>query len=407
MKKSNFKQEDYTKSTRASSCSHIENSTRRNFIKGLTSAGLLMSMPFISPFASTNAYALPRSIEELKKIPESVVKTSVTYGAIPSINKVEYLSMADANLTLSNEDVVFIIKMPNDPNDIRIVSQSLMVWHEVVNFHEFDGSSYSLTYSPLSASVAFYDTKINRQNLILDANGQLYNSNSVLIDRNTGSLWSQLLGLCFEGPLLGRGFTQEPVLWTKWLYAKKVFKTAKVVAHPKVAQSRLYGRDPYGSFNKTDTYYQDNEINYPITHFDRRMHPKTLVYAIEENKAPLAVDMSYIKKKKVVNFYLGPRALVAFYDKDLDTTRIFDRSFWHSDKPALFTYKNNTIQDFLTKSVWTADGKCISGNLVDASMQEIFGIYSFWFAYAAMHPETFTVPGENDVPDFALDAPLS
>ncbi len=377
--------------------------TRRHFIKSLASTAALLSIPALCKTAN----ALPRSIDELKKIPESIVKTAVTYGAIPSINKVNYLSVADANLTLDNEDVVFIIKMPNNPKDIRIISQKLLVWHEVINFHEYDGSSYALTYSPLSGSLAFYDSKVNNQNLILDANGQLYNNNSVLIDRNTGSLWSQLLGMCFEGPLLGRGFVAEPVLWTKWIYAKKVYKEAKVVENPKATQSRLYGRDPYGAFNKTDTYYQNDTITYPLTHFDRRMHSKTLVYAIEDNKAPLAVDISYIKKKKVVNFYLGPRALVAFYDKALDTVRIFDRAFWHNDKPALFTYKNNTIQDFLTKSVWNADGKCISGNLIDASMQELYGIYSFWFAYAAMHPETFTVPGEGDVPDFALDEPLA
>ncbi len=377
--------------------------SRRNTLKYLVASSLFLSLPaFIK-----NAYALPRSLDDLKKIPESIVKTSVTYGAIPSINKVNYLSVADANLILDNDDVVFVIKMPKDPKDIRIVSQKLLVWHEIINFHEFDGSSYSLTYSPLSGSLAFYDTKVQNQSLILDANGQLYNNNSVLIDRNTGSLWSQLLGMCFEGPLLGRGLVQEPVLWTKWNYAKKVYREARVVEHPKATQSRLYGRDPYGAFNKTDTYYQNDSINYPLTHFDRRMPPKTLIFGIEDNKAPMAIDIAYIKKKKLVNFYLGPKALLALYDKDLDTVRIFDRSFWHSDKPALFTYKNNKIQDFLTRSIWNADGKCIEGNLIEASLKEIYGIYSFWFAYAAMHPETFTVPGENDVPDFALEDPLA
>ncbi len=373
--------------------------TRRNFIKSLSIGGLATALHGFS-FVDVSS-ALPRSKADLQAIVDQVHDTGVAYGDIPSLATPKYYSTSDAAMALDEDEVVFVFSYPDAPEDVRIIPQRIMVWHEVLN--ELNrGKAYCLTYSPISGCLAFYDAKVGRENLIFDTSGELYNNNSVLIDRNTGSKWSQLLGMCFEGPLLGTGLRILPVFWTKWNLASKAYPKAKVMITPEASSTRIYGRDPYGSYQKEDTYYQNENIFFPLTHYDTRMEAKTQIYAVEDNKALVAIDIDYIREKQAVNFYLGPRALVAIHDVNLDTVRVFDRQFWTDQRPGLFYVEQGKIFDYGTRSIWNEYGRCIDGKLLNASMQQMYGIYAFWFAYAASNPETFTVPGEIVVPDSAL-----
>ncbi len=372
---------------------------RRNFIKSLSLVfgGMATSSLFVP-----RAFALPRTQEDLLAITENIYDTGVLYGDLPSLATPEYFSVSEAALSNDDDEIVFVFAFPEAPDNYYIVSQKIMVWHEVLN-ELYQGKAYALTYSPVSGTLAFYEAKIGRENLIFDSAGGLYNNNSVLIDRNTGSKWSQLLGMAFEGPLMGTGLKFLPVYWTKWKNARDTFPNAKVMITPKPTSTRIYGRDPYGSYQKEDTYYQNENIHFPLTHYDTRMPAKTQIYAIEDNKALVAISIDYVREKKAVNFYLGPRALLAVHDPILDTVRVFDREYWLDQQPALFYMQYNRIYDYGTRSEWNVHGKCIEGKLLGASMQEFFGLYSFWFAFAASNPETFTVPGDIVVPDSAFD----
>ncbi len=344
------------------------------------------------------AQALPRTPQQLLDIAEHINDTGMVYGAISSLSQPNYIDVLDADLSLDDDEAVFIFSYPDAPEQQYIVQQRVLVWHEVLNeFH--NNKTYCLTYSPISGTLAFFEASTKRINLFFDAAGTLYNNNSILIDRNTGSYWSQLLGLAYEGPLAGTGLKFLPVYWTTWKLAKKAYPDAMVMEHPKESGGRNYNRDPYGSYQKTDSYYQNSQIIYPLTHYDTRMPAKTQIYAIESNKALVAIDINYVREKKSVNFYLGPTALLAIYDETLDTIRVFDRHFWQDNKPGLFYYKDSKLQDYRTRSIWNIEGQCVSGKLEGASLKELFGFYSFWFSFAAINPETFTVPGDGVVPD--------
>ncbi len=373
---------------------------RRKFIKSL--AVMAMSLPILSKTLLQNAFALPRTKQELARIDNDIVETGVVHGNIPSINRPEYLSVGDVSSAYDDDDIMFVLAYPDSPNEFYIVPQAIMVWHEVFNIVSKKGNPYCLTYSPISGTLAFYNSRVDRKNLIFDSFGTIYNNNTILIDRNTGSLWVQLLGMAYEGPLIGRGMNYLPVYWTKWKNAKTVFPNAQVLAKP-LEYSRDYGRDPYGSFAAVDSYYQNDQIIYPLTHYDTRLHAKKQVYGLELNGLIVAVDIDYVKKEKVVNFTLGYYPLLAMYDEDLDTVRIYNRQFWTDKDPGLFIYKNNEIRDFHTNSLWDIHGTCLSGNLIGARMEQIFGFYSFWFSFASMHPETFLVPSDIVVPNSALE----
>lgn len=249
-----------------------------------------------------------------------------------------------------------------------------------------------------------YNAKMQDVNLIFDVEGHdtqdgffsfLYDGNSVLIDRNTGSLWLQETGMAFDGPLLGRGMPTIPVFWTTWAAAKKVYPNAPVLAKPR--GRRPYGRDPYGSYLKQDTYYDNDILAYAPRRLDRRFHKKAPMLCLELENLLMAIEISYVKKQGAVNFFAGSFPLLAVHDPVLDVVRIFNRQVWA--EPFLFIMDNGKLVDLTTKSVWdTATGKAISGNMAGSSMKEYYGVYSMWFAWYSINPETLVIPGPGEVP---------
>ena len=290
------------------------------------------------------AQARPQNLQELANINKKLTESGIEYGQIPSLYRPRFDRMQDAGLSMNADDVVFVVMLPDGP---RIYPQKYLVWHQVIN-EVVDDHAYAITYSPITGGFAAYDASMGGLNLIFDAEGRLYDGNSVLIDRNSGSLWLQELGMAFDGSLLGRGMPLVPCYWTTWGPARRTFPGAKVLSRP--PGRRPYGRDPYGDYRKDDTYYTNDELVYPVERVDRRFPRKTPMFCLEHQGSLIALDINYVKKKGAVNFFVGPSALVAVHDKKLDVVRVFNRQVWA--EPFLFVYSGNQFIDISTRSIW-------------------------------------------------------
>ncbi len=360
---------------------------------------LSLVLGFILTFLLTlpsKAFAVPKSLEALSAISNKLVGTDVIHGAIGSFYRPAFIRMLDADLSLQPNEPVFVVQFPEGT---RIYPQRTMVWHQVSN--ELMGrNAYAVTYCPITGSLAAYKTSLDGVDLFFDVQGSLYGGNSVLIDRNTGSLWLQGLGMAFEGPLTGRGLAKVPVFWTTWGAAKRFYKDVPVLATP--AKSRkAYGRDPYGNYLKTGTYYDNDTLAFPVEYADLRLPYKAQVLGLEFNDYRLAVDIAYVKKQGAVNFFLGDVPLLAVHDRTLDVVRIFNRQVW--DKPSLFIMQYGKLIDISSKSQWDfSTGVALEGNMKDASMAQYYGIYSMWFNWYNLNPETYLIPGPGEVPKDVL-----
>ena len=209
----------------------------------------VLLMAFCSDILLTGdtAWARPKNLQELAAVSKQLISTSIGYGDIPTLYRPRYDRVQDANLAMSGDDIVFVVMLPDGP---RIYPQRIMVWHQVVN-EVVDDMAYAITYCPTTGTLMAYDASMGGMNLIFDLDGRLYEGNSVLMDRSTGSLWLQEMGIAFEGPFLGRGLPMLPVYWTTWGAARQVFPQAPVLAQP--PGKRAYGRDPYGDYRKKDS----------------------------------------------------------------------------------------------------------------------------------------------------------
>ncbi len=367
---------------------------KRAFSPFLTGFFLSLMVAFVLSLASM-ALAVPKSLEELSAISNKLIKTTVQHGGIGSFFRPAFGRMMDADLSLDKHEPVFVVAFPEG---VRIYPQRIMVWHQVSN--ELMGkNAYAVTYCPITGTLAAYSTDFNGVDLFFDAQGDLYDGNTVLIDRNTGSLWLQALGMAFEGPMTGRGLAKIPVFWTTWDAAKRFYKDVPVLSTPR--NRKAYGRDPYGNYLKTNTYYDNDTLAFPVTYSDLRLPYKNQVIGLEFNDFRLAVDVAYVKKEGAVNFFLGDTPLLAVHDKKLDVVRIFNRQVW--DKPSLFIMQYGKLIDIASKSAWDAStGVSLEGNMKGASMQQYYGIYSMWFNWYNLNPETILIPGPGEVPKSVL-----
>ena len=95
---------------------------------------------------ANDAQARPRSLQELAAINGKLIETGVKYGSIPSLYRPRYDRIQDANLSLSDDEVVFIAMLQGGA---RVYPQRIMVWHQVVN-EIVDDKAYALSLIHIS-----------------------------------------------------------------------------------------------------------------------------------------------------------------------------------------------------------------------------------------------------------------
>lgn len=347
------------------------------------------------------------SLDDLRKLANRIERTGVSADSIPSLNRPHFLSISDASLSMENEEIVFVVQYSDSL--VRIYPRRILLWHEVVNdvlpdkdgnlpprpvpgVMETAGESYTVTYSPLTGSVVAFRSKASRYGTTFGVSGNILNGNSVLYDRISRSLWSQLMAVCLEGPLRGKRLERIPVLWARWGGVKErygglhsSFSGKAEVLSRATGHKRSYGKDPYGSYDSQGNYYDDNRLPFAVSNLDSRLPPKTPILGIEADSAFGAIQKDAVEKARVLNFSLGIAPMAAVYDEGIDAIRVFDRRLPGHEEALTFIIFEDKLVDEQTKSQWRPDGVCIYGRLKEQRLSPVVAIDSMWFAWAAFY----------------------
>jgi hypothetical protein len=135
----------------------------------------------------------------------------VLRGGIPELNDAQTISVAEADYMLV-EEVVFgaVINGQARAYPVRILGH-----HELAN-DTLGGEEVSLAYCTLCRTPVLYSGVVAGMVLDFQTSGLLHNSNKVMVDNQTNSLWNQLTGEAFAGPLQGERLTILPMSVTTW-----------------------------------------------------------------------------------------------------------------------------------------------------------------------------------------------
>lgn len=146
-------------------------------------------------------------------------------------------------------------------------------YHEIIN-DDFAGLRVAITYSPLCGSVMVYQTEENAQEWELAVSGLVYNNNALYFDRETESLWSQVLGRAVAGPVAGAQLELLPATLTTWDEWQERHPKTLLLAES-TGYNRNYGLDAYAHYGTTD------RLMFPLNHSDKRLELKDRVIGVE------------------------------------------------------------------------------------------------------------------------------
>lgn len=259
---------------------------------------------------------------------------------IPSIDDPVYISADDADEWIEDNELVLAIEYKGVK---RAYPLQILTWHEIVN-DDIAGNPILITYCPLCGSGIAYERVLDGEAVEFGTSGKLYNSNLVMYDRKTDSLWTQIDGEAIIGPKTGDVLTPvslDTVTWKEWFAAHPDTE----VLSKKTGFTRNYGADPYSN------YFEEDFLMFPVDHQSDKLANKDVVYGITLNGVSKAYPDSAIDS--IIQDTVG--------GVDITVERL-------------------------------VDGRIV---IVDSNGTEIVKERDFWFAWHAFHPDTL-VYGFNE-----------
>jgi hypothetical protein len=328
----------------------------------------------------------PRAVEakawSLEDFTQNIQSGGPPKDGIPPIDRPKYISAAEADKLLQANDIVFGL---NYHGIVKAYPQKILVWHEIVN-DDIKGGKIAITYCPLTGSaVGFRGRSRDGAMLTFGTSGKLVNSNLLMYDRQTDSQWPQILGIAIDGKSKGIVLDEIPLAWTHWSRWRRQHPDTLVLSTD-TGYFRSYGRDPYGSYGKSGSYYDSGGPLFPVMSKDGRLNPKEVVVGVKTNARQMAIHKQDLRTRKLANTKLAGAPLVAFHDADLDVVRVFVREL--NGKPINFSFEKGRFVDELTGSSWTAAGHAVEGKITGSQLKQLTSYDVMWFAWYAFFPET-------------------
>ena len=187
---------------------------------------------------------------------------------IPAIDRPQFVAAAKADFLQSDDQVLGL-----QVQDVaRAYPLRILNWHEVVN-DQLGPDPVVITYCPLCGTGAVFDRRVGVKVLSFGVSGLLYNNDVLLYDRQTNSLWSQLMGQAISGPMKGRRLRYLPVTHTRWDDWHQAHAATQVLTTDTGAQ-RSYDRNPYAGYDTS------NDVMFPLRFRSAGLHPKERVLAV-------------------------------------------------------------------------------------------------------------------------------
>ena len=347
----------------------------------------LLSIIFFSIYKEKSIFKISLSQEIKHTVPlDKIVSGGPPQDGIPSIDNPKFQSVQEADKIL--EDSEFVLGL-NINGDIRVYPLQVLVWHEIVN-DVVGGKPIAVTYCPLCFTNQVFNRTLIDGNIVeFGTSGKLYNSNLVMYDRKSNSLWSQALGKGIVGDYSDVKLEKIPFDITYWKEWKKLYPESKVLSRD-TGSVRPYGADPYGN------YYTNDLILFPLANDDKRLGLKEIVIGLEDENQYKAYKLKDIETNKVINDVIGEDKKIALVSLQPFMVRVFDRGIDDNVNDEgkkiivdlFYNETNNTLIDRVTDSELNFDGKFINGQLQDKQLKRLAMDQGFWFEWAAFHPET-------------------
>ena len=308
---------------------------------------------------------------------DEVMIGNPTENSTPAIVEPEFESVLAADQYLDDNGFGLAVEVKGQ---YRFYPYQILVWHEIVN-DTFNNQDLLVTFSPLTFSGLVFKREVNLERVEFGTSGKLWNSNLLMQDNMTSSLWSQVLKEAVVGELTGTKLALYPSLTISWMDFKTSFPYGEVLSSD-TGFNRDYTQDPY----ELENYYESSSIWFPLSNDDDRLHAKTIVFGLEAYASFKAYPKDEIESTGIVNGQVGDQSVLITWDPEFNTVRGFSRQL--GQEVLTFTQGEDFLIDDQTSSLWNYDGEAVGGDYWSEQLDVLILENSFWFSWAASHPET-------------------
>lgn len=253
---------------------------------------------------------------------------SLDYPAFVSAKDAQFLQAKDRVLGIELNGVA------------RAYPIRILNYHEIVN-DAFADRAIVVTYCPLCNSGIAFDALVNRIRLEFGVSGLLYNSDVLLYDRQTSSLWSQIGQTAVSGAMKGTKLVAIPLSHTTWRDWLERYPDTEVLSN-ETGFRRDYKTDPYLDYRRA------GRLMFPVAQENSEYRRKSLVLGLELDGHFKAYPFSELSKspQEFVDEFQGQSFEVQY------------------------------------------DRKNKSARIVSEDGDECPTLISYWFAWYAFHPDT-------------------
>ena len=325
---------------------------------------------------------------------DQIADGGVGRGGIPALSDPELVSPGGSGTEylragVSADPEVRVIGLRAPDGQPIAVPHRILWWHEIVNF-DFGDRKIAVTLCPLTgSSLAFDRAAVDGREFVVS--GLLYLNNLMMAPAEGGrTLYPQMSrgGRC--GPDRGVELEQVHVTEMSWEQWKSLHPDTRVISSSTGFQ-RDYTDYPYGSYNSLG----NSNTLFPVPRIDGRRPPKELVLGIPHEDGGLAVPFGALQNTAEValdSVSVGGEPVWVFWKAQARSAAAYrPEAVMPSGetRTASFTLDGGEIVDRETGSVWTLDGRAVSGPMEGAELEPVREAYpAFWFAWALFQPET-------------------
>ena len=202
-----------------------------------------------------------------KNIDLNLVLRGAGKDSIPAIHSPKFVPYEQSTMP-DNARGIFI-----DIDGVqRFYPYNILVWHEIVN-DNINDTHYAVTFCPLCETGIVMNRTIHNQVLVFGVSGLLYESNLLMYDTHTESLWSQARQKAVIGPYTGTDLEILPFQLLRFSEVKQRYPDG-VILSTNTGYNRNYLSTPYGG------YLDNPDTLFPISISDRRFPAKELFYVV-------------------------------------------------------------------------------------------------------------------------------
>ena len=316
-----------------------------------------------------------------------IMSGGVGRDGIPPIDNPRFDDLATADLWLQASSPVISLEVDGIA---RAYPLAILTRHEIAN-DVIGDVPVAVTFCPLCNSAIVFDRRVEDATLRFGVSGLLRNSDLIMWDDLTQSLWQQLTGEGIVGTYTGTLLDIVPSQLVGYAAFKAQYPQGEVLS----TQGRFYGSNPYVNYDSSPRPFLF--MGTP----DARLMATERVLGAAIGGFSKAYPFAALAEEFVINDTLAELDVVAIWQpgavsaldaanidqsRDVGMAALFDRQV---DGQALtFKVEDGSIVDRETGSAWNIFGSATSGDLAGTQLQPINAFPHFWFAWAAFYPDT-------------------